>query len=103
MKQSVLTLVKRTSFAIVLCGGMYASNSQAQILSHGDLFGPGAPPPMIGIELGLGTHQQQGTYNAACGCTFANGSGEGFLGNLVFELPLDYEWALGAKAGIDFK
>jgi hypothetical protein len=58
---------------------------------------------MIGLEVGLGTHQQQGTYDASCGCTFESGTGTGFLGSLVFELPLDYEWAVGLKGGIDFK
>jgi hypothetical protein len=81
----------------------FQTRSDAQILSRGDLFGPGAPPPMVGIEFGLGKHQQQGTFDADCGCTFENGTGTGFLGNLLFELPLDYEWALGIKAGIDFK
>ena len=78
-------------------------SADAQFLSHGDLFGPGAPPPMIGIEVGLGKHAQQGTFNANCFCTFQNGTGTGFMGSLVFEVPLDYEWAIGVKGGIDFK
>ena len=77
--------------------------AHAQLISHGDLFGPGAPPPMVGIELGFGKHQQQGTFFAACGCTFQDGTGTGLVGSLVFELPLDYEWSIGLKAGIDFK
>src|SRR5438094_642147 len=92
MKHFVRTMFKRTSFALLVAlGPGGASTSHAQILSHGDLFGPGAPPPMVGIELGVGKHTQQGTYLAACGCTFQNGSGAGFMGNLVFELPLDYD------------
>lgn len=95
--------MKRTLTAalVILCS--LASISEAQILSRGDLLGPGAPPPMVGIEFGLGKHQQQGTYNADCGCVFEDGTGTGFMGNLLFELPLDYEWALGIKAGMDFK
>ena len=76
---------------------------KAQILSTGDVLGPGAPPSMIGIEVGFGKHQQQGTYGASCGCLFQDGTGSGFLGSLVFELPINYEWVLGIKGGIDFK
>ncbi|MDP4200479.1 MAG: outer membrane beta-barrel protein [Bacteroidota bacterium] len=75
----------------------------AQILSRGDLFGPGAPPPFAGIEVALGKHAQQGTFDASCGCTFQNGDGTGFMGAAFFELPLDYSWAIGLKAGVDFK
>lgn len=80
-----------------------ATSSNAQILSRGDLFGPGAPPPMIGVELGLGAHQQQGTYQAICHCQFEGGSATGFLGGLLFELPLNYEWTIGLGAKLDFK
>ncbi len=80
-----------------------ATSSNAQILSRGDLFGPGAPPPMIGVELGLGSHQQQGTYQAICHCQFEGGSATGFLGGLLFELPLNYEWTIGLGAKFDFK
>ena len=34
---------------------------------------------------------------------FSGGSGTGLIGSLLFELPLDYEWAIGIKGGIDFK
>src|SRR5205823_6565818 len=80
-----------------------ARTSHAQILSRGDLFGPGAPPPMAGIQVGLGEHTQQGTFTADCGCTFESGTGSGFLGMALFELPLDYEWAVGIMIGPDFK
>lgn len=83
--------------------GLLTTTADAQILSRGDLFGPGAPPPMIGLELGVGAHQQVGTFQAACGCSFETGDGKGFLGNVVFELPVNYEVAFGVKAGIDFK
>lgn len=77
--------------------------SHAQILSRGDLFGPGAPPPMIGVEAAFGKHAQQGTFSANCGCTFENGSGAGFMGAAFFELPINYEWAIGLKLGADWK
>ena len=71
--------------------------------SRGDLFGPGAPPPMIGVELGLGFHQQLGTFEASCRCEFSGCSGTGFLGGLLFELPVNYEWTFGLGAKFDFK
>ncbi|MBS1902344.1 MAG: outer membrane beta-barrel protein [Bacteroidetes bacterium] len=92
-----------TAVLVVLAVFAGANRSDAQILSRGDLFGPGAPPAMIGVELGLGMHQQQGTYQAACSCEFTDGSMSGFLGGLLFELPLDYEWTLGIAAKFDFK
>ena len=76
---------------------------RAQILSRGDLFGPGAPPPMIGIELGVGQHTQNGTFQAICKCEFDNGSGTGFLAGLLFELPINYEWTVGLGVKLDFK
>ncbi|HYM20786.1 MAG TPA: outer membrane beta-barrel protein [Candidatus Kapabacteria bacterium] len=88
-----------TAFFGCICVG----STHAQILSTGDLFGPGAPPPMIGVELGLGSHIQQGTYQASCQCTFSGGSFSGFLGGLLFELPLDYEWTIGMGLKFDFK
>ena len=88
-------------FALLLL--LAASPIRAQILSRGDLFGPGAPPPMIGIELGLGSHMQSGTFQAICQCEFASGSGNGFLGGLLFELPVSYEWTFGFGIKFDFK
>jgi hypothetical protein len=88
---------------VVLAVSLGAHRSDAQILSRGDLFGPGAPPAMIGVELGMGIHQQVGTYQAQCNCEFTGGSMTGFLGGLLFELPLDYEWTLGIGAKFDFK
>lgn len=77
---------------------------RAQILSRGDLFGPGAPPPMIGVELGFGQHLQTGTYQAICQCEFPSGAaGIGFLGGLLFELPVSYEWTFGLGLKFDFK
>lgn len=77
---------------------------RAQILSRGDLFGPGAPPPMIGVELGFGQHLQTGTYQAICRCEFPSGAaGIGFLGGLLFELPVSYEWTFGLGLKFDFK
>jgi hypothetical protein len=75
----------------------------AQILSRGDLFGPGAPPPMVGIEIGVGQHSEMGTADCDCGAQFTGGNGTGLIGSLLFELPLDYAWAIGIKGGIDFK
>lgn len=77
--------------------------AHAQILSRGNLFGPGAPPPMAGVEIGFGQHTQQGTLDCNCGALFNGGTGTGVLGSLLFELPLDYEWAIGIKTGVDFK
>lgn len=76
---------------------------KAQILSRGNLFGPGAPPPMAGIEIGFGQHAEQGNLHCDCGADFASGTGTGLIGSVLFELPLDYEWAIGVKANIDFK
>ncbi|MEI8133842.1 MAG: outer membrane beta-barrel protein [bacterium] len=86
---------------ILVCA--LASSAQAQIFDAGHLLGPGAPPPMIGVELGLGNHMQSGTFEASCGCEFASGKGSGFLGGLLFELPIDYEWTIGLGAKLDFK
>lgn len=88
---------------VILAVSFGANPSSAQILSRGDLFGPGAPPAMIGVELGMGMHQQSGAYQAACNCEFTSGSMTGFLGGLLFELPLDYEWAVGIGLKFDFK
>ncbi len=44
-----------------------------------------------------------GTAVCTCNSLFAGGSGTGLIGSLFFELPLDYEWAIGIKGGIDFK
>ncbi len=90
-------------FVIVCLVVSIPHSSSAQLISHGDLFGPGAPPPLFGVELGFGSHKQQGVYQAACKCDFPEGSGTGFMGSLVFELPVTYEWVLGLKGGIDFK
>jgi hypothetical protein len=87
----------------LLALSFFASPGKAQIISRGDLFGPGAPPPMFGVEIGLGKHSQQGSFQASCGCTFDQGDGNGILGDLFFELPIDYEWAVGLKAGYDHK
>src|SRR5438105_433659 len=75
----------------------------AQILPAGNYFAPGAPPAMIGVELGLGEHTQAGQFQASCGCNFDNGSGSGFLGGLLFDLPLDYDWTVGIAVKFDFK
>ena len=88
-------------FALLLL--LAATPLRAQILSRGDLFGPGAPPPMIGVELGFGSHVQNGTFQAICKCEFAGGSGNGFLGGLLFELPVSYEWTFGLGVKFDFK
>src|SRR5438874_75832 len=78
-------------------------SGHAQIISRGDLFGPGAPPPFVGVFAGLGKHAQQGTFNATCGCSFENGDGNGLLAGAFFELPIDYEWAVGLSVGYDGK
>jgi hypothetical protein len=88
------------SLAVVILS-VFASASNAQILSRGDLFGPGAPPARAGVEVGIGLNRQEGTFNAACNCEFSDGKGTGFIGNLVFELPLNYDWAVTFKAGIN--
>lgn len=99
-----LRLMKRIIVVlVVLAVSLGAERSNAQLLSRGDLFGPGAPPAMIGVELGLGIHQQQGTYQAACNCEFNDGSMTGFLGGLLFELPINYEWTVGLGLKFDFK
>jgi hypothetical protein len=97
---SALNGLKFLAIAVVLSLPVV---SNAQLISHGDLFGPGAPPALFGIELGFGSHQQQGSFQAICRCEFPQASGTGFLGSLVFEQPLSYEWVVGIKGGIDFK
>jgi|SRR5665213_2334941 len=77
--------------------------AHAQILSRGNLFGPGATPPLVGVEIGFGQHAEQGNLHCDCGADFQSGTGTGLLGSLLFELPLDYEWAIGIKTSIDFK
>jgi hypothetical protein len=88
---------------LLVAASFYAPAAHAQILSRGNLFGPGAPPPMVGVEIGFGQHAQQGTLDCNCGALFNGGTGTGLLGSLLFELPIDYEWAVGIKGGIDFK
>jgi len=95
MKKNILILIG------IIC--MFASALHAQILSGGTNLAPGAPPAMIGIELGLGSHQQLGTLEASCRCEFGSGSGTGFLAGLLFELPLDYEFTVGLGVKFDFK
>ena len=82
---------------------LFTKPAEAQLLSRGNLFGPGAPPPMVGVEIGFGSHTQQGTLDCNCGAVFSGGTGTGVLGSILFELPLDYTWAVGIKGGIDFK
>ncbi len=94
--------MRNVIIGVVAIMGM-CSTSFAQILSRGDLFGPGALPPTVGVELGLGLHREQGNFQAICECTFEDGKGSGLLAALTFNLPLDYEWSIGLKAGIDFK
>jgi hypothetical protein len=79
------------------------NTADAQLFSRGDLFGPGALPPMFSIEAGFGQHVQGGTFDCDCGVTFSGQSANGFLANLMYELPLDYSWVIGLKGGIDFK
>ncbi|MEP7235945.1 MAG: outer membrane beta-barrel protein [Ignavibacteriota bacterium] len=88
------------SFALCL---IFAAPIRAQLVSAGDLLGPGAPPPMIGVELGLGQHSQNGTFQAICKCQFSNATGFGLLAGLLFEVPLSYEWTIGLGAKLDFK
>ncbi len=95
--------MKQLRAILILVALLVAGSANAQILSRGDVFGPGAPPPMIGIELGLGEHTQLGNLDCDCGAVFSSGTGSGLLAAALFELPLDYEWAIGVKAGIDFK
>jgi len=80
-----------------------STSARAQLFSRGDLFGPGALPPMLSIEAGFGQHLQAGTYDCECGARFEGQKGNGFLANLMYELPLDYSWVLGLKGGVDFK
>jgi hypothetical protein len=101
----ILKMIQKGIGSIVIAlvvAALFVPSAQAQLLSRGDLFGPGAPPPMIGVELGLGMHSQMGTYRAACQCEFTDGSQSGFLGGLLFELPLSYEWTVGLGAKFDF-
>jgi hypothetical protein len=94
---------KKIILGLAFMMAMLSAPLQAQILSRGDLFGPGAPPPMIGVELGLGLHTQEGQFQADCGCTFPSGSGNGFLGGLLFELPVSYQWTFGLGLKFDLK
>jgi hypothetical protein len=101
MKDEMKNITRFALFALLLAGWM--PSAHAQILSRGDLFGPGAPPPLVGVEIGIGQHTEMGTLDCDCGSTFPDGNGTGLLGSLFFELPLDYAWAIGIKGGIDFK
>lgn len=96
--------MKRNLFIISLFALLLgcASTGYGQILSRGDFFGPGAPPARAGVELGLGLQTQSGSFLADCRCEFPDGKGSGFLANLVFELPVNYELAFSLKAGISF-
>ena len=58
---------------------------------------------MIGVELGLGQHLQNGTFQAECQCEFTSATGNGFLGGLLFELPVSYQWAFGLGVKLDLK
>jgi hypothetical protein len=93
---SVLFLSGAASLATV-------GTADAQLFSRGDLFGPGALPPMFSIEAGFAQHVQSGTFDCDCGARFEGQSANGFLANLMYELPLDYSWVIGLKGGIDFK
>src|SRR5579872_3875187 len=95
--------MKKNIFILVATFVISASALHAQILSGGTNLAPGAPPAMVGIELGFGEHQQIGTLEASCRCEFNGGTGTGFLAGLLFELPLDYEWTIGLGARLDFK
>jgi hypothetical protein len=92
-----------TLLSVIALAAFLPLDASAQLISHGDLFGPGAPPPLFGVEVGFGSHTQQGEYQADCHCNFPVGSGTGFMGSIVFELPLNYEWVVGIKGGVDFK
>jgi hypothetical protein len=91
------------SVLLLTCATLVASSANAQLFSRGDLFGPGALPPMFSIEAGFGQHVQSGTFDCDCGARFEGQSANGFLANLMYELPLDYSWVIGLKGGIDFK
>lgn len=97
--------MRKAGFAaiFVVVSALNAVPGFAQILSRGDFFGPGSLPPTVGVELGLGLHRQEGSFQAICDCNFTGGTGQGLLAALTFNLPLDYEWSVGLKAGIDFK
>ncbi|HET6401597.1 MAG TPA: hypothetical protein VFH95_09380 [Candidatus Kapabacteria bacterium] len=97
------TLMRASAAMLLLFAWCAPSTAHAQILSRGNLFGPGAPPPMVGVEIGFGQHAQQGTLDCNCGALFTGGTGTGLLGSVLFELPVNYEWAIGIKGGIDFK
>ncbi len=97
--------LKKFLSVLLLSGASFGmtSTAHAQIFSRGDLFGPGALPPMFSIEAGFAQHVQGGTFDCDCGVTFEGQSANGFLANLMYELPLDYTWVIGLKGGIDFK
>lgn len=96
--------MKKTLLSILVLSALFLTkDADAQILSRGDLFGPGALPPMLSIEGGFGMHTQSGSFLAACQCEFDQQKGNGFLLNLMYELPLDYTWVIGLKGGVDFK
>ena len=80
MKKNILL------FLFMLC--MLTPMLRAQILSGGGTLAPGAPPAMIGVELGLGMHTQLGEFEASCRCEFAAGKGNGFLGGLLAQPKL---------------
>ena len=96
--------IKQLFSVLLLSGASFvAQDANAQLFSRGDLFGPGALPPMFSIEGAFGQHIQGGSYDCDCGAVFTGQTDNGFLANLMYELPLDYSWVIGLKGGIDFK
>ncbi|MDP4286920.1 MAG: hypothetical protein Q8922_03200 [Bacteroidota bacterium] len=57
----------------------------------------------IGFEFGVGRDTQSGEVDAACGCSFADGSGTGFRGAVSYEAPLFFGIRGGVKSGLEFK
>ena len=57
----------------------------------------------IGFEFGVGHDTQIGDVNTACGCTFPDGSGTGFMSAVSYEVPLFIGIRGGVKTGIEVK
>ncbi|HET9136502.1 MAG TPA: hypothetical protein VFO76_07690 [Candidatus Kapabacteria bacterium] len=56
----------------------------------------------FGIEAGINYDLQGGHFIAPCGCTFADGTGLGFLGNLSYDLLPFSDFTVGLAAGVHY-
>ena len=55
------------------------------------------------VEVGPAYDLQKGSFIAPCGCTFANGSGLGWLGAISYDVVSFGGISIGARVGMDFQ